>query len=119
MAITITAISTHASLAGRDDGANRRRLEPAFISTHASLAGRDPDAAVTDPEATIISTHASLAGRDKGSKAKEAAADISTHASLAGRDHAAIMLRVGRLEFQPTRPLRDATGWRKTQAGRR
>ena len=102
-------ISTHASLAGRDliippiaaDGE---------ISTHASLAGRDGRRG-RDAPAGRISTHASLAGRDHRRPCRKLARDISTHASLAGRDLGLVQWTTTSRIFQPTRPLRDATYW--------
>ena len=58
-------ISTHAPLAGRDDGSAPQRLITRQISTHAPLAGRDLDAALCAPGLLAISTHAPLAGRDR------------------------------------------------------
>ena len=56
-----------------------------------------------------VSTHASLAGRDP-SATRRASISAGFYPRVpCGTRHAAIMLRVGRLEFLPTRPLRDAT----------
>ena len=64
-----------------------------------------------------ISTHAPLAGRDKESGGIEYTADvISTHAPLAGRDGCWRMAQRRKRRFQPTRPLRGATG-SKPQGG--
>ena len=59
-------ISTHAPLAGRDDGYEPQDGELPFISTHAPLAGRDQTMIMTACR-LIISTHAPLAGRDSKS----------------------------------------------------
>ena len=102
-------ISTHASLAGRDDnylklGDNEtvfqptRPLRDATKGTPAQVARM------------LISTHASLAGRDanrQGFAGFEIC--ISTHASLAGRDRYRCCGAASHALFQPTRPLRDAT----------
>ena len=58
-----TSISTHASLAGRDD-LLLDRADDGAISTHASLAGRDGGVRPRFKLFEGISTHASLAGRD-------------------------------------------------------
>ena len=65
------------------------------------------------PSAVIvsISTHAPLAGRDEANATyREANFGISTHAPLAGRD--ALVNDIAPFDkiFQPTRPLRGATG---------
>ena len=124
-------ISTHASLAGRDD-LSSHALFLLLISTHASLAGRDhrrshasTDRRYFNPRVPCgtrraaaqiedwymyISTHASLAGRDQRRVAPRERLDgISTHASLAGRDPPPPRKMNNQRGFQPTRPLRDAT----------
>ena len=100
-------ISTHAPLAGRDQGRPKQlhglhhfnprapcgarrgvRVTSAAdqISTHAPLAGRDTIAPCAVLPRTI-STHAPLAGRDKAVDADGKPTEwISTHAPLAGRD---------------------------------
>ena len=100
-------ISTHAPLAGRDNGQNymwsvatgfqpTRPLRGAtiqrlhsqravLISTHAPLAGRDKRENV-HRHLLGISTHAPLAGRDLRDVARHRHVSISTHAPLAGRD---------------------------------
>ena len=119
-------ISTHAPLAGRD-------VHPASlgavqaISTHAPLAGRD----IFKKQYIYkvpISTHAPLAGRDARGPCRPHRMAISTHAPLAGRDVtlryavrgffiSTYEKRVRQDIFQPTRPLRGATG-RLRRAGR-
>ena len=84
-------ISTHAPLAGRDDGSAPQRLITRQISTHAPLAGRDSlKATVTNSE--HISTHAPLAGRDRDLEPYVASRFISTHAPLAGRDSKSVQI---------------------------
>ena len=121
-------ISTHAPLAGRDQGRPKQlhglhhfnprapcgarrgvRVTSAAdqISTHAPLAGRDTIAPCAVLPRTI-STHAPLAGRDRGVFFLLHAVIISTHAPLAGRDATNSTSWRAR-EFQPTRPLRGAT----------
>ena len=78
------------------------------ISTHASLAGRDNRRRFDRPR-QIISTHASLAGRDVIYRFQPASIRISTHASLAGRDPRSDVNAILPYTFLPTRPLRDAT----------
>ena len=58
----VTHISTHTSLAGRDQEGGAE-MGDVRISTHTSLAGRD--LYIVDlTKKTVISTHTSLAGRD-------------------------------------------------------
>ena len=57
-----------------------------------------------------ISTHAPLAGRDYQVIYADGAKKISTHAPLAGRDTGCNRVSNCEVEFQPTRPLRGATG---------
>ena len=64
-----TFISTHTSLAGRDQKENHQFLVSP-ISTHTSLAGRDQNYTYLLSYCQI-STHTSLAGRDQHAK-KEA-----------------------------------------------
>ena len=102
-----TVISTHTSLAGRDN-IYRFLAISKTISTHTSLAGRDrtpvpewillllflltrPSRDVTSQlirffRLSNISTHTSLAGRDMVAKDLKTDTFISTHTSLAGRD---------------------------------
>ena len=81
-----------------------------IISTHAPLAGRDSIGMVSCPDGGI-STHAPLAGRDIASDGIDLKSRlISTHAPLAGRDEAGEdNVKINRITFQPTRPLRGAT----------
>ena len=125
-------ISTHAPLAGRDCEVDVGAPE-LVISTHAPLAGRDEK--VDDcVDRVSISTHAPLAGRDLlVACGRVSRKTISTHAPLAGRDNfgdredtetilyfnprapcgARLALEAAPglvVIFQPTRPLRGATG---------
>ena len=105
-------ISTHAPLAGRDQGRPKQlhglhhfnprapcgarrgvRVTSAAdqISTHAPLAGRDTIAPCAVLPRTI-STHAPLAGRDRGVFFLLHAVIISTHAPLAGRDSKSVQI---------------------------
>ena len=71
-------ISTHTSLAGRDDELSQA-LKELQISTHTSLAGRDQAQYVQAPLDTI-STHTSLAGRDRpGAGESKTADDFYSH----------------------------------------
>ena len=80
------------------------------ISTHAPLAGRDDQIPRALAHA-VISTHAPLAGRDVGERVTvHTPAQISTHAPLAGRDIVYPKTCASTRKFQPTRPLRGATG---------
>ena len=58
----LAQISTHTSLAGRDEGLGEFECT-GKISTHTSLAGRD-DRYIDAYTGICISTHTSLAGRD-------------------------------------------------------
>ena len=57
-----------------------------------------------------ISTHAPLAGRDTPARSASKLSHISTHAPLAGRDRSTTTAKFIHSAFQPTRPLRGATG---------
>ena len=109
LGLALFEISTHAPLAGRDNGKAydwgdvdlfqpTRPLRGATglrsagqrlhrISTHAPLAGRDQRDEKENWPTSQISTHAPLAGRDRRLSASLAGLlTISTHAPLAGRD---------------------------------
>ena len=58
----------------------------------------------------LISTHAPLAGRDSRFSERTIQHYISTHAPLAGRDAGTAQECRELAVFQPTRPLRGATG---------
>ena len=58
----------------------------------------------------IVSTHAPLAGSDRGFAQVVEGLAVSTHAPLAGSDVPAATSRCHRASFQPTLPLRGATG---------
>ena len=127
----IRNISTHAPLAGRDKvtkfmvflhqhfnprapcGARQALINgvraEVIISTHAPLAGRD-GVGVIDRVGDCISTHAPLAGRDTSRLSPSPKTRISTHAPLAGRDIWDKVYHGMGDTFQPTRPLRGATG---------
>ena len=108
----IKSISTHAPLAGRDDAGAERQAGLRLISTHAPLAGRDLSPGKGFGIAVRISTHAPLAGRDRSRPASSRRDGISTHAPLAGRDNKTNERKQEKNKFQPTRPLRGATGTR-------
>ena len=120
-----------ASLAGRDHFTREQLREMAEFQPTRPL--RDATLyRILELYGCTISTHASLAGRDVVSGGEMFCAenfnprvpcgtrhyvaimrikfhDISTHASLAGRDMKGMKKRAILIEFQPTRPLRDAT----------
>ena len=79
-------ISTHAPLAGRDDGAFLRWSSEQKFQPTRPLRGATSDLI----QATQIT-------------------NISTHAPLAGRDLDATNAKIKDAKFQPTRPLRGAT----------
>ena len=81
------AVSTHAPLAG-SDLVGRRGGQAEFVSTHAPLAGSDE---------RVLGLHA-------------VNAVVSTHAPLAGSDEFLDASGLFVAEFQPTLPLRGATG---------
>ena len=79
------------------------------ISTHASLAGRDEPAEHGFRGHLVISTHASLAGRDNPcSFASSIVSDFNPRVPCGTRQKLWRKSCV-RTVFQPTRPLRDAT----------
>ena len=82
----IGGISTHAPLAGRDDGAFLRWSSEQKFQPTRPLRGATSDLI----QATQIT-------------------NISTHAPLAGRDLDATNAKIKDAKFQPTRPLRGAT----------
>ena len=81
-------------------GTTGRRLS---ISTHAPLAGRD-EGAVRHPRHRRISTHAPLAGRDRHKDGRCGVVPISTHAPLAGRDARRWRRQLPSLHFNPRAP---------------
>ena len=107
-------ISTHAPLAGRDFVGHLILAMPVSFQPTRPLRGATKH---HDPVAPLfaISTHAPLAGRDYSSDARLLQKAISTHAPLAGRDEIAASLTPNLIEFQPTRPLRGATGFGNQQ----
>ena len=127
----VESISTHASLAGRDEIGcsfaksasefqptrplrDATRNVPPISGTTIDFNPRVPcgtrrGTSRQSPEPQSISTHASLAGRDHAVRQKITSFRISTHASLAGRDYSIGTAMMRGLAFQPTRPLRDAT----------
>ena len=102
-------ISTHASLAGRDGCVGCRFIQLQHISTHASLAGRDCDSRER-AEYLKISTHASLAGRDASSSPRRAGSRDFNPRVPCGTRQSEWCIQGWSYLFQPTRPLRDATG---------
>ena len=134
-------ISTHAPLAGRDAAERIKAQKKENISTHAPLAGRDQGLSSACVSFELISTHAPLAGRDVRFGHALNRREISTHAPLAGRDDnapwywhqpcyfnprapcgarpLAMAVMTGAEIFQPTRPLRGATGVVEKEAGAR
>ena len=91
----ISAISTHAPLAGRDQADKRERVREPSISTHAPLAGRD----------------------NKQSRNASLRIEFQPTRPLRGAT-IAFLIHVTVVTFQPTRPLRGATKCRFA-AGRR
>ena len=79
-----------------------------MISTHTSLAGRD-DHRIHQYFQFVISTHTSLAGRDIALQRLASWIGISTHTSLAGRDLNSSIQGLGDVLFLLTRPSRDVT----------
>ena len=79
------------------------------ISTHASLAGRDLLRAMFMP-VRLISTHASLAGRDDPAPTADASRPNFNPRVPCGTRQKSMALNPNGDRFQPTRPLRDATG---------
>ena len=126
------SISTHAPLAGRDLASALCRYLP-DISTHAPLAGRDPHDGARNSHSRHISTHAPLAGRDEcisspaprvinfnprapcGARRspcgppKTSETDFNPRAPCGARQ-SSITMETTKSGFQPTRPLRGATG---------
>ena len=81
------------------------------ISTHAPLAGRDNGQFIPHPATWLFQPTRPLRGATALLVPGRGRDAISTHAPLAGRDwNSAAMLLPG-MEFQPTRPLRGATGF--------
>ena len=127
-----THISTHAPLAGRDQPGRQLFGHVLTISTHAPLAGRDPVGRL-DALEVLISTHAPLAGRDPcrhcytqphcnfnprapcGARRLEpwassaSRSDFNPRAPCGARPRLCLLVQQ-RSRFQPTRPLRGATG---------
>ena len=68
-------------------------------------------------EPWLVSTHAPLAGSDHAGPSVARGARVSTHAPLAGSDAGAISIKHFYNEFQPTLPLRGATGTRARGPG--
>ena len=126
----VPLISTHAPLAGRDTDTEADESDD-DISTHAPLAGRDRRL-TPQCSALLISTHAPLAGRDLrrsrfagtsgyfnprapcGTEARSgiaaSKADFNPRAPCGARPDDAEQ-RARAPVFQPTRPLRGATGY--------
>ena len=82
------------------------------ISTHAPLAGRDLRALCGAAQKRRISTHAPLAGRDYGGAVgRRHKGDFNPRAPCGARPQG-LHSKTKKEEFQPTRPLRGATGQR-------
>ena len=100
-------ISTHAPLAGHDDGNVDELRDLRDFNPRAPCGARPCSMGKMTHES--ISTHAPLAGHDTAAAQAGHIGRISTHAPLAGHDNAVfdgIRLYV---QFQPTRPLRGTT----------
>ena len=102
-------ISTHAPLAGRDHE-HPQIPGQRGISTHAPLAGRDDFAVSHALPPKNFNPRAPCGARLAGVRVTSSGGQISTHAPLAGRDLLVLAPGIVILAFQPTRPLRGATG---------
>ena len=80
------------------------------ISTHAPLAGRDIMSMTLVPDILNFNPRAPCGARLDRDTSNSTLILISTHAPLAGRDRVSSPPRSLRSRFQPTRPLRGATG---------
>ena len=80
-----SAISTHTSLAGRDDSWEHICYNY-VISTHTSLAGRDSIVVREFPSKTQFLLTRPSRDVTNGKIQRQSPTDISTHTSLAGRD---------------------------------
>ena len=124
-------ISTHAPLAGRDAFALRGLALMCDFNPRAPCGARPASSwlerrkRIFQPTRPLrgateaapgwdvwgnISTHAPLAGRDLQGARHQLLGCISTHAPLAGRDPVPMRIASAASSFQPTRPLRGATG---------
>ena len=103
------AVSTHAPLAGSDIlGHAQGRIFSSFQPT-LPLRGATPN----EDRRSLrrwVSTHAPLAGSDKEAQAAAHHHEVSTHAPLAGSDRPIQAPKSSPSRFQPTLPLRGATG---------
>ena len=131
-------VSTHAPLAGSDAPPKRsgrtlarfnprspcgerprrplRRPRRACFNPR-SPCGERPRRAHRHVGGRAVSTHAPLAGSDGQADPRPHRAPVSTHAPLAGSDAGAISIKHFYNEFQPTLPLRGATGTRARGPG--
>ncbi len=101
---SITYISTHAPLAGRDDVCPSALITQREFQPTRPLRGATPLMPVISP-VLMISTHAPLAGRDlKGHFYGFRTKLISTHAPLAGRDSIRVRERIISRNFNPRAP---------------
>ena len=140
--MTLSRISTHAPLAGRDMPPKRRNQHE-NISTHAPLAGRDAAASSLLPFFFDFNPRAPCGARPRGQPAGARLNDISTPRARCGarRACAGALLRAAQdfnprapcgarrkaitvreemtSVFQPTRPLRGATRGQGRGVGRR
>ena len=86
----------------------KKEMYLSSISTHAPLAGRDEGRGLCPRGRRDFNPRAPCGARQEGFCTKTKPISISTHAPLAGRD---LMVGVvfSSMIFQPTRPLRGAT----------
>ena len=103
----VVAVSTHAPLAGSDDG-DALPLVGVLVSTHAPLAGSDCSRA-TSWQSPRVSTHAPLAGSDKfPGRSDKLVKRFQPTLPLRGATKLGTISAIS-LPFQPTLPLRGAT----------
>ena len=103
-------ISTHTSLAGRDNHTASRNLRFCQISTHTSLAGRDdPGGSHSYGDGQFLLTRPSRDVTNVYVTSVFIHCIISTHTSLAGRDKYFRCCLSLSVQFLLTRPSRDVT----------
>ena len=111
-ALLLVSISTHAPLAGRDI----KRLPPPhhihYFNPRAPCGAR-PVAGNVGQRRRHFNPRAPCGARRKSRLVINSGNFISTHAPLAGRDRHPLLLFNAPSQFQPTRPLRGATGVKK------
>ena len=98
----VVDVSTHAPLAGSDDGRSHH-LGIGLVSTHAPLAGSDGGVPAARGHQQV-STHAPLAGSDRPHLQGDHRRRVSTHAPLAGSDSSARSCRRPASSFNPRSP---------------